>query len=75
MGTTAGRLCFGRKTSTEGVELINKEENPEEKRFSSMMKKMNAGGEIEINKEDKFLDVYEIGQLIGQGTLGEVRVC
>jgi hypothetical protein len=75
MASLCGRLCFGRKTGTEEVELItNTDENPEEKRFATMMKKMNVG-EIEINKEDKFLDMYEIGQLIGQGTLGEVRVC
>ena len=27
------------------------------------------------DNEDKFLDHYEIGQLIGKGTLGEVRLC
>ena len=39
-----------------------------------MMKNLNVG-DFTVDKKDRFLDNYDIGQLIGQGTLGEVRVC
>ena len=38
------------------------------------MKNLNAA-DLGVDKKDRFLDIYDIGQLIGQGTLGEVRVC
>ena len=71
---TSGRLCFGSKASLEEIEPINDSENHEEQRFSKMMKNLNVG-DFTVDKKEKFLDNYDIGQLIGQGTLGEVRVC
>ena len=28
-----------------------------------------------LNRKDRFIDNYMIGQLVGSGTYGEVRVC
>ena len=28
-----------------------------------------------LNRQEKFIENYSVGQLIGEGTFGEVRVC
>ena len=74
MGNNSGRLCIGSKTQLEAVEPTNNKENHEDQRFAKMMKSLNVT-EFTVDKKDKFLDIYDIGQKIGEGSLGEVRVC
>ena len=74
MGNNSGRLCIGTKTQSEAVEPTNNKENHEDQRFAKMMKSLNVT-EFTVDKKDKFLDIYDIGQKIGEGSLGEVRVC
>ena len=74
MGNSSGRLCIGSKTQLEAVEPTNNKENHEDQRFAKMMKSLNVT-EFTVDKKDKFLDIYDIGQKIGEGSLGEVRVC
>ena len=75
MGNNSGKLCIGSKRQQETVEPASKErESHEDQRFAKMMKGLNVT-EFTVDKKEKFLEVYDIGQKIGEGSLGEVRVC
>jgi calcium-dependent protein kinase len=72
-----------RKANTETIALSKsfekelEDEEPDKNdpnyRIQQQMKRIQFP--IVKDNEDKFLDHYEIGQLIGKGTLGEVRLC